>query len=105
MPAVQASPNMVRRQAHTDNVMLVIADLTGGPGSTVPLHQHPHDQISYIVSGEVNFIVGEGEERTVDRLGAGDVVVVPPHAPHMVEVLSESARVIDCFFPLREDFL
>ena len=35
----------------------------------------------------------------------GDMVVVPQDAPHTVELLSDSARLIDCFYPIREDFL
>jgi quercetin dioxygenase-like cupin family protein len=41
----------------------------------------------------------------VDLVEAGDLIVVPSNAPHTVEVLSEAARLIDCFYPIREDFL
>jgi quercetin dioxygenase-like cupin family protein len=85
-------------------MMLVIVELDG-PSQAVPLHQHPHEQISYVVEGQINFVIGDGEQRTVDQVGPGDAVVVPPNAPHTVEVLTESARVIDCFYPIREDFL
>ncbi|MBL7202620.1 MAG: cupin domain-containing protein [Anaerolineae bacterium] len=104
LPVTEVSPDMRRRLVHTDHIMLVIVDLDG-PSTAVPLHQHPHEQISYIVEGEVNFVIGDGAERAVDRVGPGDAVVVPPDAPHTVEVLTESARVIDCFYPIREDFL
>ena len=104
MPVAKMSANVDRRQAHTENLMLTVIDLHG-KGSSVPVHQHPHEQISYIAEGQVQFTVGEGESQTVATLGPGDVVVAPPNTPHGAEVLSEHARVIDAFHPIRQDFL
>jgi quercetin dioxygenase-like cupin family protein len=105
MPVAEPAPNTLRREAHTDNIMVTVVDFVDGPSPAAPPHQHPHEQISYMAEGKVNFIVGEGDERTVDLLEPGDLVVVPPNAPHTVEPLTESARLIDCFCPIREEFL
>ena len=75
------------------------------PGSVVPEHDHPHEQITYIAQGPVNFFLGEGDEQTVDRVETGDMIVIPPNTPHTVEVLGETARLVDCFYPIREGFL
>ena len=104
MPVAKMSETVDRREAHTENLMLTVIDMRG-KGSKVPAHAHPHEQISYIAEGRVRFIVGEGENQTVAELGPGDVVVAPPNTPHGAEVLSEHARVIDAFHPIREDFL
>jgi quercetin dioxygenase-like cupin family protein len=104
LEAVSPSPGMIRREVHTAHMMMVIVDFTEA-GATAPLHQHPHEQISYIVSGQVNFILGEGAEQTIDLVAPGDAIVIPPNVPHSVEVLSDAARLIDCFHPIREDFL
>ena len=104
MPVAKMSANVDRREAHTDNLMLTVIDLHG-KGSQVPVHAHPHEQISYIAEGQVRFTVGEGENQTVTEVGPGDVVVAPPNTPHGAEVLSDHARVIDAFHPIREDFL
>lgn len=53
----------------------------------------------------MNFIMGEGDAQTVDLVETGDMIVVPPDVPHTVEVLGETARLVDCFYPIREDFL
>jgi len=104
MPVAKMGPTVDRRQAHTENLMLCVIDLQG-KGSKVPVHAHPHEQISYIAEGKVAFTVGEGENRTVAEVGPGDVVVAPPNTPHGAEVLSDHARVIDAFHPIRQDFL
>jgi quercetin dioxygenase-like cupin family protein len=105
MDVATPAPNTLRRQAYTENIMVTVVDFAGGPSPAASPHQHPHEQITYIAEGRVNFIVGEGDARTVDLVEAGDLIVVPPDAPHTVEVLTESARLIDCFYPIREDFL
>jgi quercetin dioxygenase-like cupin family protein len=58
-----------------------------------------------MAEGKVNFIIGEGDGRTVELMEPGDMVIVPPNAPHTVEPLTASARLIDCFYPIREEFL
>ena len=98
-------PNALRRHANTENMMVAIVDFVDGPSPAAPLHQHPHEQITYIAEGPVNFIIGEGDAQTVDLVETGDLIVVPPNAPHTVEVLGEAARLIDCFHPIRESFL
>jgi len=101
----QVGPGMSRRLAHSDHLMMVVIDLTDGPSQAVPLHQHPHEQISYLAAGQINFVIHQGDEVIVEALEPGDMVVVPSNAPHTVELLSTSARIVDCFYPLREDFL
>ena len=93
-----------RRQAYTENLMLAVIDLSGA-GSAVPVHAHPHEQISFISAGRVRFTVGEGQSKQVVEVGPGDVIVAPPDVPHGAELLSDTARIIDAFHPIREDFL
>lgn len=96
------APKRRRYLAHTDNLMVVVLDFTDGPTDKPdPPHAHPHEQISYVVSGEVLFFI-DGEPA---RMGPGDLVAIPPDAPHAVQLLSEHVRVVDTFHPLREDFL
>jgi quercetin dioxygenase-like cupin family protein len=105
LPVARPAPDTLRRQVYTEHMMMTIVDFVDGPSPAAPPHQHPHEQITYIAEGEVRFLIGEGDARSVDRVAAGDAIVVPPNAPHTVEVLTPSARLIDCFYPVREDFL
>lgn len=93
-----------RRQAYTENLMLAVIDLSVA-GSSVPVHAHPHEQISFIVQGRVRFTVGEGDEQETAEVGPGDVIVSPPNTPHGAVLLSDTARIIDAFHPIREDFM
>ena len=87
---------------HGDRLMLVAAEIVGGPRPKPnPPHSHPHEQIGYVEEGELLVFIG-GEQA---RVGPGDFWVVPGGAPHTVQLLSKSARLVECFTPIREDLL
>ncbi|PDV98950.1 cupin domain-containing protein [Candidatus Chloroploca asiatica] len=69
-------------------------------GSTVPVHQHPQEQISYVVRGRLRFQSGD----TITEAGPGEAVAVPGNTPHAVWAL-EDALVIDTFVPPRAEYL
>ncbi len=102
MPAEQVKVDVQRRTAHTDHLMIVIVDFTGGPKKEPdPPHSHPHEQVTYVAEGEVAFFL-DGKET---RLCPGDVFTVPSSKMHTIQLLSPHARLIDCFTPIREDFI
>ncbi len=105
LAAATPAPDTQRRQVYTEHIMVTVVDFVNGPSPAAAPHQHPHEQISYIAAGKVNFIIGAGDEQTIGLAEPGDLIVVPPNAPHTVEVLTESARLIDCFYPIRQDFV
>jgi quercetin dioxygenase-like cupin family protein len=91
-----------RRLGHTENLMMVIIDFNDGPhGEPDPPHSHPHEQTSYVAAGEIYFFI----EDQCERLGPGDMFLVPSGVPHTIQLLSEHVRLVDCFTPIREDFL
>lgn len=91
-----------RYLAHLSNLMMVVIDFHDGPAPQPdPPHSHPHEQISYVVSGEINFVLGD----EVTHLGPGDIFIVPPNTPHSIQLLNEKARLVDTFSPIRKDFL
>lgn len=83
-----------------------------GEGATVALHRlqpdhepkphsHVHEQIAYIVSGTVDFHVGE----EVVRLGPGGMVVVPPDVMHHAVVVGDEEVInLDVFTPRRPEY-
>ncbi len=98
MPETEFTPQIRRRLVSGQKVMLV--KLTLDQGAVVGQHSHPHEQVSYIFSGALEFTIND-EKRVVH---GGEVVVIPSNAPHSVVVL-EPAEVLDIFSPPREDFL
>ena len=102
MPVEQVRRGVERRIGHTDRLMIVVIDFHDGPTSQPdPPHSHPHEQVSYVAAGEVLFVL-DGQET---RLGPGDVFLVPSGKPHTIQQLTEHVRLVDCFTPIREDFL
>ncbi len=91
-----------RYLAHTYNLMMTVIDFNDGPTSKPdPPHSHPHEQVSYVASGEINFFI----DNEPVRLGPGDMFTVPANVPHAVQLLSDDVRLIDAFTPIREEFL
>jgi quercetin dioxygenase-like cupin family protein len=70
------------------------------PGASFPSHHHPQEQITLVETGELEFTL-DGETR---RVGAGDVVVVPPDTPHGARACFEvPASLIAVLSPRRDD--
>lgn len=80
------------------DMMAVTVDFAAG--SVGALHTHPHQQISYCVSGR--FVLKKAG--TSCTIGPGDTYYCAPNEPHGVECL-EAGRLVDVFTPIREDFL
>lgn len=97
------SDRIKRRLIHLNNIMTVVIDFKKGPWNE-PLshHHHIHEQTTYIAHGEIMFFM-EGEEPV--HLKQGDMFYVPSGKKHTVQLLSETARLIDSFNPIRKDFL
>jgi quercetin dioxygenase-like cupin family protein len=99
----QVKQGLQRRVLHTNDLMMVVIDFDNGPWAEPdPLHQHVHEQTTYLADGEIIFIC-EGEPHQVLR--KGDMFSVPSGIPHAIQLLSSKARLIDCFNPVRKDFL
>ena len=69
-------------------------------GCVVPEHSHPNEQIAYILSGALEFIVA-GVSHIVR---AGEILVIPANLPHSATAL-EDTEDIDFFAPPRQDWL
>jgi quercetin dioxygenase-like cupin family protein len=92
-----------RRIVHTSQLMTVLIEVVNGPWAEAdPYHSHPHEQTTFVADGEVLFLV-EGDAPR--HLRAGDLVAIPSGRPHAIQLLSQRARLVDSFNPLREDFL
>ncbi|PKB44407.1 Cupin domain-containing protein [Cellulophaga sp. RHA19] len=70
----------------------------------IPWHQHPNEQITYIMSGKVKIkTIIDGKEEFVE-VGAGEVIVFPENVPHEFWALEQTVD-LDVHVPVREDWL
>ena len=98
IPSYDLWDGQVRLKAFQgSNTMLVLNEIDKGAGA--PLHNHPNEQITYIVSGRLRFMV-DGREHT---LGPGELVVIPAYMEHSAEAL-EDTFTVESFGPTRADW-
>ena len=71
------------------------------PGTEVPLHSHPHEQLGIILRGMQALVVG-GEAH---ELGPMEGYVLPGGVEHSAYCGPDGALVLDIFVPVREEYL
>lgn len=97
-PAKEIFGGSVRgHYAHLDRMTVGEVDLQAG--TTIPPHRHPHEQITYVLSGRFEFTVGS--KTTV--LEPGMAALIPADVEHGGTTLT-ACRVLDVFAPVREDY-
>ena len=79
---------------------LMLSVVTFEPGSVVPDHAHPHEQMGIMISGRLEFTIG-GRTRV---LGPGDQWSIPGGVRHSVRALDIPAVALDVFHPVRDDY-
>ncbi len=84
--------------AHSENMMTV--EVHFDEGAIGAMHSHPHEQITYVLSGEFEFTIG-GESKIVK---AGDTMYKKPDIVHGCTCL-KAGVLLDNFTPMRKDFL
>jgi quercetin dioxygenase-like cupin family protein len=68
-------------------------------GSQLPTHQHMHEQITHIVEGEIEMVIGDHTY----MFKSGSVHVIPGNTPHSAYAHTD-CKVLDFFSPAREDY-
>jgi quercetin dioxygenase-like cupin family protein len=69
-------------------------------GCVVPEHSHPNEQIAFVLSGALEFVVA-GIPQVVR---AGEILVIPGNVPHSATAL-EDTEDLDLFAPPRQDWI
>jgi len=89
---------VVARTVDGERLSLGVVELE--PSSVVPEHSHDNEQLGMVLSGSLEFRVGD-ETR---ELTAGCTWRIPPNVPHEVRTGPDGAVVIDVFAPVRADW-
>ena len=93
------APGITRRILARGGKIMVV-EVTFQKGAVGAVHKHPHEQMSYILSGSFQY---EADGQTY-FLKQGDSYYVAPEVLHGATALEDS-MILDIFTPQREDFL
>ncbi len=93
-------PGRIDRKIRAKGGRMMMVEVFFKAGAVGAEHRHPHEQLTYCLSGEFVFNV-DGETSTVR---AGDSLYVPASALHGTTCVADG-RLLDIFTPQREDFL
>src|SRR5687767_8056647 len=94
--AREIAPGFSARFVHTHGMTLARVDVR--PDARLPSHTHPHEQLTTVLSGELELTVA-GEVRV---LRAG-MIAFPGGVPHAAHALT-ACEVLDVFHPVRDDY-
>ncbi len=84
--------------AHDGSMMQV--EVHFEEGAIGPMHNHPHEQLTYVLSGEFRFTIGD-ETKIVKT---GDTLYKKSGIMHGC-VCTKKGVLLDTFTPQRQDFL
>ncbi len=93
----EIAPGYASKFIHTENNTLNFIDVKAG--SAVPLHQHIHEQMAFVLEGKFELTV-DGEARVLEP---GLFAVIPPNIIHGGIAVTD-CKLLDVFSPVREDF-
>jgi quercetin dioxygenase-like cupin family protein len=99
LPERQMMPGVYLRILPGDALMFSIVRFD--PHATVPTHQHPHEQIGFVLEGELD-LWAAGERRSLTR---GEMYTIPSNVPHGAETKDGTCIVVDVFHPLRDEYV
>lgn len=99
-PSQKAGDGVSRKiLSHGGGLMMV--EVSFEKGAIGEVHQHLHEQISYILKGSFQFeLAGK-----MQKVKTGDSIYVPSNILHGVQALEEGSVILDVFTPQRQDFL
>lgn len=80
------------------DIMVTIMEMA--PGTEIPEHSHPHEQVGTVIDGAVQVTIG-GETQTLRR---GELYFVNHYEKHSVRAMDHGAKIEDVFYPIREEF-
>ncbi|MDQ3149722.1 MAG: cupin domain-containing protein [Chloroflexota bacterium] len=98
IPPIQVFEGVRVRRVQGDLVTLAVVELD--PNAVVPEHRHPNEQRGMVITGQMDFRIGN-ERRT---LGPGGTWRIRADVPHEAHAGPDGAVVVDVFAPIRSDW-
>jgi quercetin dioxygenase-like cupin family protein len=97
IPTKEIAPGFFSKLIHTDTNTINFIDVKAG--SSVPLHQHIHQQCAFVIEGKFELTVNGVPQ----LLEPGLFAVIPPNVIHGGTAITD-CKLIDIFSPVREDY-
>jgi quercetin dioxygenase-like cupin family protein len=91
----RSSPGFV--VGHSANMSFGLWDIDAG--ASLPEHAHPHEQVGHLLEGEFSLTIAG----VAYVMKTGSVAVIPSNARHSGKAVT-ACRILDVFYPLREDY-
>ena len=91
-------PGFHGRFVHSDKMTLAFWEIQ--KGSSVPEHDHFHEQVVNMLEVEFELVV-DGVPRVLSH---GMVVIIPSHVRHSGTAITD-CKILDVFSPVREDYV
>lgn len=95
--AKEVVPGFKVKVVHSEHMTLTYWDIKAG--SSLPEHSHPNEQVTNMIEGEFELTI-DGESKI---LKPNSVVIIPSNANHSGTAVTD-CRIIDVFYPIREDY-
>ncbi|MEP6674833.1 MAG: cupin domain-containing protein [Ferruginibacter sp.] len=95
--AKEIAPGFMSTFIHTDNNTINFIDVKAG--SNIPLHQHVHQQYSFVLEGKFE-MTADGETQV---LHPGKFALIPSEVLHGGTAVTD-CKILDIFNPVREDY-
>lgn len=90
----------VRMKTLVHGEKTLMAEFRLARGAELPVHQHPHEQTGWLLSGRIDLTI-DGVRHAV---GPGDSWCIPGGVAHSACAHADSVAV-EVFAPVREDYL
>ena len=95
--AREVAPGFFGKFIHSEKMS--IAYWEAKEGSEIPLHSHVHEMMVNVIEGKLELTI-DGNTRILEF---GTVALIPGHVPHKAKALT-NCKIIDVFYPVREDY-
>ena len=90
-------PGYFAKFVHSDNMTIAYWNIKAG--ASLPAHSHLHEQIASIIEGEFELTV----DGTPHLLKSNNVFIIPSNTLHSGKAITD-CKIIDTFYPVREDY-
>lgn len=101
LPMEAMRGSITRRFVHSDRMM--VGEIRFAQGDGVPAHRHDNEQYTYVLSGGLRFLFGEGQDEEI-VVRAGEIVLIPSGLLHSAEAIEDTFE-LDIFCPPRADWI